>query len=143
MFCRGMLGMSVARCCICLVTKFLLQPRLGRHVASLVERVLSVSSVEQIRRRRRARLKRIDLRKEDGRMNKTNVTQKTEAIMVFVILFSSDLSHVFHIRTIYRYRYVRYILIGTKLVLSVRNVTVLSKTKLQIISVCFRLLRDK
>ena len=87
-----MLGMSVARCCICLVTKFLLQPFLRGYVASLVERELSASSVEQIRRRRSARLKRIDLWEEDGRINKVNVTQKTLANIVFVILFSREQS---------------------------------------------------
>ena len=51
-----MRGMSAARC-ICLVTKSRLLPRFRRYVVSSVVRILNVSSVEQIRRRRSARLK--------------------------------------------------------------------------------------
>ena len=49
-------GMSAARC-ICLVTKLRLKPRFRRYVVSSVVRILNVSSVEQICRRRSARLK--------------------------------------------------------------------------------------
>ena len=74
LFCKvSMRGMSGARC-ICLVTKLRLYPHLRRYEVSSVARVLKVSSIEQIRRKRSARLEVMAFSSsEDDKMNKVNV----------------------------------------------------------------------